>query len=120
MIRRLDARTAGVEPVVRALARDPDTVAPEVSRQVDEILAAVRARGDAALLEYAARFDGYRGDAAGLRLTDADWRADRQVSEETRAALAYAAARIERYHHEAAPRARPLTGAPGTAVGHEG
>src|SRR2546430_15232057 len=66
MIRRLDARTAGVEAVVRALARDPDTVAPEVSRQVEEILAAVQARGDAPLLEYAARFDGHRGDAAGL------------------------------------------------------
>jgi len=119
VIRRLDARTAGAEPVVRALARDPDTVAPEVSRQVDEILAAVRARGDAALLEYAARFDGYRGDAAGLRLTDADWRADRQVSEETRAALAYAAARIERYHKEAAPRSWRMSDEHGSVLGQE-
>ena len=119
MIRRLDARTAGVEAVVRALARDPDTVAPEVSRQVEEILAAVQARGDAALLEYAARFDGYRGDAAGLRLTDADWRADRQVSEETRAALAYAAARIERYHKEAAPRSWRMSDEHGSVLGQE-
>src|SRR5207237_7273346 len=103
MIRRLDARTAGVAPVVRALVRDPDTVAPEVSRQVEEILAAVRARGDAAVLEYAARLEGDRGDAAGLRLTDADWRAARQVSEEARAALAHAAAASGGYHSEAAP-----------------
>src|SRR5216684_4779107 len=119
MIRRLDARTAGVEAVVRALARDPDTVAPEVSRQVEEILAAVQARGDAALLEYAARFDGYRGDAAGLRLTDADWRADRQVPEETRAALAYAAARIERYHKEAPPRSWRMSDEHGSVLGQE-
>ncbi len=104
MIRRLDARTAGVEAVVRTLERDSEAVAPEVSRQVEEILAAVRERGDAALLEYAARFDGYRGDAAGLRVTEAEWRAERQVSEAARAALVYAAARIERYHKEAAPR----------------
>jgi histidinol dehydrogenase len=119
MIRRLDARRAGVEAVARELGRAPDTVEPEVVRQVDEILAAVRERGDPALLEYAARFDGYRGDAAGLRVTDAEWRAERLVDEETRAALAYAAARIERFHKEATPRSWRIGDEHGSVLGQE-
>jgi histidinol dehydrogenase len=119
MIRRLDARQAGVAAVAPGLARTPETVAPEVARQVDEILAAVRTRGDAALLEYAARFDGYRGDAAGLRVTEAEWRAAGRVSEETRAALAYAAARIERFHKEAVPRSWRISDEHGSVLGQE-
>jgi len=119
VIPRLDARAAGVDAVVRTLARHPETVAPELLRQVEEILAAVRERGDVALLEYAARFDGYRGGAAGLRVTEVEWRAERQVSEETRAALAYAAARIERYHKEAAPRSWRMTDEHGSVLGQE-
>ena len=48
MIRTLDARR-GIDDVVAMLARAPAAVAPEIHRAVDEILAAVRARGDAAL-----------------------------------------------------------------------
>ncbi len=50
MIRTLDAR-AGIDAVVAVLERSPETVAPEIHRTVDEILASVRARGDAALCE---------------------------------------------------------------------
>jgi histidinol dehydrogenase len=119
VIRRLDARTQGVAQIVRQLERDPETVAPEIHRQVDEILAAVRSRGDTALLEYAARFDGYRGDAAGLAITEAEWRTAGGVAEATRAALAYAAARIERYHKEAVPRSWRITDEHGSVLGQE-
>jgi histidinol dehydrogenase len=119
VIRRLDARSAGIEAVIRQLHRDPETVKPEVQRAVDEIVAAVRARGDEALLEYTARFDGYRCEAAGLRIGEADWRAERDVAEDVRAALAYAAARIERYHKEAAPRAWRITDEHGSVLGQE-
>ncbi len=119
MIRRLDARSLGVEGVVRLLHRDPETVEPEVYRAVDEILRAVRERGDAALLEYAARLDGYRGDAAGLRITEVEWRAPGGVAEETRAALAYAASRVERFHKEAAPHGWRMTDEHGSVLGQE-
>ncbi|MBI3630036.1 MAG: histidinol dehydrogenase, partial [Candidatus Rokubacteria bacterium] len=118
-MRRLDARSGGVEAVIRQLHRDPETVKPEVQRAVDEIVAAVRARGDEALLEYTARFDGYRCEAAGLRIGEADWRVERDVAEDVRAALAYAAARIERYHKEAAPRAWRITDEHGSVLGQE-
>jgi histidinol dehydrogenase len=119
VIRRLDARRLGVEAVAGLLHRDPDTVKPEVHRAVDEILAGVRERGDQALLEYTARFDGYRCDAAGLRISEADWRVERDVTEDVRGALAYAAARIERFHKEAAPRPWRITDEHGSVLGQE-
>jgi len=51
MIRTLDARALGVDAVVRALERPPSRVPADVSATVDEILAAVRTRGDAAVLD---------------------------------------------------------------------
>ncbi len=119
MIRRLDARSAGVEAVVRQLQRDPETVAPAVHRVVDEILAAVRDRGDAALIEYTTRLDGYAGDASRLPISEAEWRTAESVAADARAALAYAAARIERYHKEAAPRAWRMTDDNGSVLGQE-
>jgi len=119
VIRRLDARSSGVDAVVRQLQRDPEAVKPEVHRAVDAILAAVRERGDAALLEYTARLDGYHCDASRLAITEAEWRAAESIGDETRAALAYAAARIERYHKEAAPRAWRMTDEHGSVLGQE-
>jgi len=53
-LRRLDARALGAEGVARALDRAPERVAPEIHQSVGEILAAVRERGDAALIELTA------------------------------------------------------------------
>ncbi len=118
MIRHLDARVLGVAAVVRQLERDPQKVPPEVDAAVDEILAGVRDRGDAALLEYTARFDGFAGAASGLAISEAEWRAD-GVAAETLSALAYAAARIERYHREERPRSWRITDEHGSELGQE-
>src|SRR5207248_4839695 len=64
MIRTLDARAVGVDAVVRALERPPSRVPAEVSATVDAILAAVRGRGDAAVLEYTAKLDGFAAASA--------------------------------------------------------
>src|SRR5439155_1566951 len=89
----LEPRRAGGE-------RPPDAVAPEIHRAVDEILAAVRARGDEALLEYTARFDAFRPPAAaGLAIAPAEFEtAASRLAPGVAPALAYAAERIERYH----------------------
>jgi histidinol dehydrogenase len=118
VIRHLDACAVGVAAVVRQLQRDPETVPPDVDRAVDEILAAVRDRGDAALLEYTARFDGFTGAAAGLAITEAEWRAD-ALAPETLGALAYAAARIERYHRERLPGSWRIIDEHGSELGQE-
>ena len=97
-MRVLDARALGVEGVAKAVDRPPSEVAADVVRAVERIVADVRARGDAALVEYTARFDGFQAaSAAGLALTAADFEAgERAVEPDVRAPLANAADRIER------------------------
>jgi histidinol dehydrogenase len=95
MIRRLDARTLGVGGVVRALERSPGSVDPDIHRRVAEIVAAVREKGDAALLELTERFDRVSLSAAELAVDAGEYRAaERQVIEATVRALRYAAERI--------------------------
>jgi histidinol dehydrogenase len=120
MIRTLDARR-GIDDVVAALARAPEAVAPEIHRAVDEILAAVRARGDAALCEYTTRFDGWSPASAGdLALTAADFEAaERAIPADVRTALEYAADRIERYHAAAMPKSWRMTDEHGSVLGQE-
>ena len=121
MIKILDARALGADAVVAALARSPEAVVPEIHRAVDEILAAVRARGDAALLDYTARLDGFvPAVATGLAIAPAELdAAERVVGPEARAALAYAAERIERYHAAAAPKSWRMTDEHGSVFGQE-
>jgi len=120
MIRTLDARR-GIDDVVAMLARAPEAVAPEIHRAVDEILAAVRARGDAALCEYTTRFDGWSPASAGdLALTAADFEAaERAIPADVRTALEYAADRIERYHAAAMPKSWRMTDEHGSVLGQE-
>jgi histidinol dehydrogenase len=120
VIRTFDAR-GEVDAVVKALERAPESVAPEIHRTVDEILGAVRARGDAALCEYTARFDGWRPESATeLSLTASDFEAaERAVAPDVRAAFVYAADRIERYHAAAMPKSWRMTDEHGSVLGQE-
>jgi histidinol dehydrogenase len=64
----------------------------ELMRAVSEIVEEVRARGDAALLDYTARFDGVRLKASELRVTDSALkasaaRADASLLEALRASI---------------------------------
>jgi histidinol dehydrogenase len=121
IMKTLDARTLGVDAVIRAVDRPPSEVAPDVTRAVDQIIADVRARGDAALLEYTARFDGFGpAAAAGLAIPRADFEAaDQNVEGAVRSALAYAAERIERYHAAALPKSWRLTDEHGSVLGQD-
>jgi histidinol dehydrogenase len=121
MIRVLDARVHGLEAVAADLARPSTGDQAELERVVDEILEAVRTRGDAALLEFTARFDGFRAPSvAALAITPEDFRvAERGVPEAVRTALAYAAERIERYHAASVPASWRLTDEHGSVLGQE-
>jgi histidinol dehydrogenase len=120
-MRVLDARALGVEGVARAVDRPPAEVPADVVRAVETIVAAVRERGDAALLEYTARFDRFSPtSAAGLAIPPADFEAAQdQVDPAVQAALAYAAERIERYHAAALPKSWRLTDEHGSVLGQE-
>src|SRR5262249_25219662 len=87
----------------------------------DAILAAVRARGDAALCEQTARLDGWNpGRPADLALAPADFdHGARAVAPDVRAALEDAAERIERYHAAAMPNSWRMTDEHGSVLGEE-
>jgi histidinol dehydrogenase len=120
-VRTLDARTLGIEAVARALDRPPSEVPAAVARSVEGIVADVRARGDSALLDYSARFDAFGpGSARELAITPSELAAaEHDVDPAVRAALAYAAARIERYHAAALPRSWRITDEHGSVLGQD-
>lgn len=77
---------------------------PDVDAIVADIIADVRARGDAAVIELTAKFDRLELDAAGLRFSEAEIDGFcAQVSDEDRAALELAADRIRAYHSRQMP-----------------
>lgn len=71
-----------------------------IEQRVADILADVQQRGDAAVLEYTARFDGLSAASmAGLELTQADFKAAFDaIPAAQREALQAAAARVRKYH----------------------
>ena len=120
-MRILDARALGIDAVVRAVDRPPSAVPSDVTRSVEAIVTDVRVRGDAALLEYTARFDRFTpASAAGLAIGPIEMEAaERQIDPAVRAALTYAAERIERYHAAALPKSWRLTDEHGSVLGQD-
>ena len=120
MIRRMDTAELGAAGVAKALDRSPSAVDPDIHRRVEEIVDAVRDKGDAALLELTERFDRVRMTAGELAVTAPELdAAERAVGETTMRALRYAAGRIERFHQETAPRSWRMTDALGSRLGQE-
>ena len=116
--RRLDASAPNFEQAFAAfLARNRDSD-ENVDRIVADIVADVRARGDAALLEYTRKFDRVDTDIAGLRLSDGQrLAAAAQVPTAQREALQFAARRIEAFHRALLPKDVDFTDASGTRLG---
>ena len=71
-----------------------------IEQRVADILADVQQRGDAAVLDYTARFDGLNaGDVAALELSQAELKAAfESIPAAQRQALEFAAARVRSYH----------------------
>ncbi len=120
MIRRLDTRALGVAGVARALERPPGAVDPAIHRQVADILAAVRDKGDAAVLEFTERFDhvALRPEELAVPGRELD-AALAAIDAPTAAALRYAADRIERYHRASSPRSWSMEDERGSRLGQE-
>ncbi len=115
---RLEVSAPGFErDFSEFLGRNRDTD-ENVDRVAAEIVADVRARGDAALVEYTRKFDGFDIDAAGLRVSDAERSAAAaKVPPAQREALAFAAARIGAFHQALMPKDVDFTDATGTRLG---
>ncbi|MFO7279382.1 MAG: histidinol dehydrogenase [Thermoanaerobacterales bacterium] len=96
MLRRLDLRGTGTADLRRRLPRPAAQTEPPVE-EVRAVLAEVRERGDAALRDFAARYDGVELD--DLRVSpDEVARALEEIPADLRAALEVAHANIAAYH----------------------
>ena len=104
MVRRLDASRPGFEGEFAELLAAKRESAADVNDAVAEIIADVRARGDAAVIDLTSRFDRFDLDAASLRFTEQEIEdAVRASDPEVVEALKLARERIEAYHRRQVP-----------------
>jgi histidinol dehydrogenase len=116
--RRLDARAPDFTSAFEALISAPRGPAADVAEGVREIIAEVRARGDAALIEFTSRFDGARLAADNLRVSEDEIaQAEKSCPADQLAALDLAAVRIEAYHRRQLPRDDMFTDEAGVQLG---
>ena len=113
-LRRLSTRGAEFERELAALARFEAAQDATVQAEVRAIVAAVRARGDAALLEYARRFDG--ATATSVRELEVRPGAA-SVSADELDALRQAAARIRAFHERQRASSWEFVDEQGTTLG---
>ena len=118
MTLRLSTRDKDFDRAFDRLVRGRRESDIEVSRDVTAIIADVKARGDAALADYTARFDDHSLDGAGWSIgKKACAEAYAALSDGLRAALDLAAARIRAYHEAQLPEDRDYTDAAGVRLG---
>jgi len=118
-IRRLDASAPGFDAALDALTAFDAKEDAALGATVEAILADVRRRGDAAVLEHTARFDRIKAQSvAALEITAADCRAAfAALPAAEREALATAAARIRRFHERQRGESWTLDDDDGTRLG---
>mgnify|MGYP001766123441 CR=1 FL=1 len=115
---RLDAAAADFPDRFAALLAMKREASEDVDRAVAAIIEAVRARGDAALIDYSRRFDRVDLAALGIAVGEAEIEAARADCDgDALAALEVAAARIRAYHARQSPQDRRWTDAEGVELG---
>ena len=118
-LRRLDSTAAGFAADLAALIAFEANQDPAIDAAVAQIITDVRARGDAALLEYTRRFDHLdRPTVAALEITAAEMQAAYASLPAAQSdALGTAASRIRSYHDLQKGRDWSFTEADGTEMG---
>jgi histidinol dehydrogenase len=97
----LDIHDADFEARFAAILSRGEKTGKEVESTVLEIIADIRSRGDAALLDYTRRFDRLEIDAPGLLVTEAEIdRAFIQADEDALSTLRLAVERVTRFHEK--------------------
>jgi len=118
---RLDSRAADFSTRLSQRLAYAEEADDAVERATAAILADVRARGDAAVLEYTARFDGLNAASmAELRVAKDDLNlALEGIPAAQRDALEAAAARIRAYHEKQKAQSWTYTEPDGTVLGQQ-
>ena len=118
MARRLDVSDPGFEGAFAALLHAKRDEEDDVAQAVRGIIAEVRARGDAALVELTNKFDRAGVTATTLKLAPEETqRALAQVTKAQREAIEIAALRIEAYHKRQLPEDARFTDETGALLG---
>jgi histidinol dehydrogenase len=121
LIRRLDSAQADFDQQLEQLLAWDSVSDNQVAATVDEILTQVKARGDAAVLEYTNRFD--RRSVQSMQELEVSAEqlqaALQQIGSEARAALEAAAGRIRDYHQRQRQDSWQYTEANGTVLGQQ-
>ncbi|MEQ6249908.1 histidinol dehydrogenase [Sulfitobacter sp. HNIBRBA3233] len=114
----LDATDPDFEPAFTALLSAKREESPDVDAVVAEIIADVRARGDAAVIDFTTRFDriALTPDTLRIRAEEIAKAVD-EVPPEDRTALELAAERIRAYHERQLPEDAAWTDATGALLG---
>ncbi len=117
-MQNLDSQGPGFEAAFLALLAMKREVDEDVDQAVAAILAEVRSRGDAALIEYTKRFDRLDLTPATLRITAAEVEAAyASCDPELIGALELAATRIRAFHARQVPADDSFTDAAGVRLG---
>jgi histidinol dehydrogenase len=115
---RLSVNDADFEVRFSALLSQARETTETVDRAVADIIAAVRAGGDAAVIDYTVRFDRQTLSADRLRISAAEIdAATASIPTELAAALDLAATRIEAFHRAQLPQDLRMTDAAGVTMG---
>lgn len=119
MATRLDGRAPDFAARFGELLAVKREVSADVDAAVGEIIADVRARGDAALIDYSRRFDAVDLRQSGIRMApDAIAAAAAKADSDAVAALALAHDRIAAHHERQIPLDDRYTDAAGVELGH--
>jgi histidinol dehydrogenase len=115
---KLDRQDANFDAAFRALLAMKREAAEDVDRTVQQIIADVVARGDAALIDYSRKFDRVDLAAAGISVSAKEIAAARAAAApEALAALRFAQQRIREFHERQRPQDLFFTDALGVELG---
>lgn len=120
-IRELDSGDSGFQDAINALLDREQQSDLEVERVARRIVDDIRQRGDAALLEYTSRFDGFETEnVAALEIKSSRLESARQsLADDQRVALETAAERVRRYHEHQKGESWQYTEDDGTVLGQQ-
>ena len=115
---RLDTRAADFAQRFRRFLDSKREVATDVEASVRAIIADVAARGDAALYDYTAKFDGFDLATTGLQVGEQELAAAVAACERPLLdALEFARGRIETFHRRQTPKDDRFTDTVGVELG---
>lgn len=120
MVARLKTGSAGFESAFATLLARKREAAGDVDAEVAAIIAAVRAKGDAALVTYTRKFDRLDLEPGNFRVRREEVEAALSaVDPEALSALTVACKRIEAYHRRQLPADERFVDEDGVELGHK-